>query len=77
LRECTEAVTHAEAADSTPSGHPVHAHPAGYSTHIRPPTPRSFGRAVGAQRRRAGIVSPRCPASSISSPACASIHPSG
>ncbi|MFG9350526.1 hypothetical protein ACEP28_34500, partial [Pseudomonas aeruginosa] len=24
-------------ADSTPSGHPVHAYPAGHSTHIRPP----------------------------------------
>ena len=38
-------------ADSTPSGHPVHAYPAGHSTHIRPPVPRPSGRAVGAQRR--------------------------
>lgn len=44
-------------------------------TLIRTPVPRSFGQAVGAQRRRGGIVSPRCPASSISSPACASIRP--
>ncbi|XTO33708.1 VRR-NUC domain-containing protein [Pseudomonas aeruginosa] len=34
------------AADSTPSGHPVHAYPAGHSTHIRPPVPRPSGRAV-------------------------------
>jgi transposase len=34
-----------------------------------------FGQAVGAQRRRGGIVSPRRPAPSISSPACASIRP--
>lgn len=30
-------------ADSTPSGHPVHAYPAGHSTHIRPPVPRPSG----------------------------------
>lgn len=62
-------------ADSTPSGHPVHAYPARHSAHIRPPVPRRSGRAVGAQRRRDGIVSLRRPASSISSPVCASIHP--
>ncbi len=44
-------------------------------TLIRTPVPRSFGQAVEAQRRRGGIVSPRCPASSISSPVCASTHP--
>ncbi|WP_256582755.1 DUF6035 family protein, partial [Pseudomonas sp. 1239] len=32
-------------------------------TLIRTPVPRSFGQAVGAQRRRGGIVSLRCPAS--------------
>ncbi len=42
---------HRQGADSTPSGHPVHAYPAGHSTHIRPPVPRPSGRAVGAQRR--------------------------
>ncbi|WP_262384246.1 hypothetical protein, partial [Pseudomonas fragi] len=31
-------------------------------TLIRTPVPRSFGQAVGAQRRRGGIVSLRCPA---------------
>ena len=47
-------------AHSTPSGHSVHAYPAGISTHIRPLVPRSFGRADVAQRRRASIVSLRC-----------------
>ncbi|MCK1884738.1 hypothetical protein MX648_18070, partial [Pseudomonas aeruginosa] len=37
-------------ADSTPSGHPVHAHLARHSTAIWPPVPRPSGRAVGAQR---------------------------
>ena len=45
-------------------------------TLIRTPVPRSFGQAVGAQRRRGGIVSLRCPASSISASVCALIHPS-
>lgn len=44
-----------------PSGHLFHGHP---------------GRAVGAQRRRAGIVSPGWLASSISASVCALIHPS-
>lgn len=44
-------------------------------TLIRTPVPRSFGQAVGAQRRRGGIVSLRCPASSISASVCALIHP--
>ncbi|WP_041771611.1 dynamin family protein [Stutzerimonas stutzeri] len=63
------------AADSTPSGHPVHAHLARHSTAIWPPVPRPSGRAVGAQRRRGCIVSLRCPVSSISSSVCASIRP--
>lgn len=63
-------------ADSTPSGHPVHAHLARHSTAIWPPVPRPSGRAVGAQRRRGGIVSPGWLASSISASVCALIHPS-
>lgn len=62
-------------ADSTPSGHPVRSHLARHSTAIWPPVPRPSGRAVGAQRRRGGIVSLRCPVSSISSSVCASTHP--
>ena len=69
IKDCTQA------ADSTPSGHPVRSHLARHSTAIWPPVPRPSGRAVGAQRRRAGIVSLRCPASSISSSVCASTHP--
>ncbi|WP_457774990.1 hypothetical protein [Shewanella xiamenensis] len=45
-------------------------------TLIRTPVPRSFGQAVGAQRRRGGIVSPGWLASSISASVCALIHPS-
>lgn len=44
-------------------------------TLIRTPVPRSFGQAVGAQRRRGCIVSLRRPAPSISSSVCASTHP--
>ena len=72
LNHCREPLL---VADSTPSGHTVHAHPAGHSTHIWPSVPRPFGQAVGAQRRRDGIVIPRCPASSIYSPVYASIRP--
>ncbi len=36
-------------------------HPDTQPTHIRTLVPRSFGQAVGAQRRRGGIVSLRCP----------------
>ncbi|MDC0845598.1 SDR family NAD(P)-dependent oxidoreductase [Pseudomonas aeruginosa] len=53
------------------SGQAFHGHLA-----IWPPVPRPSGRAVGAQRRRGGIVSPRCSASSISASVCALIHPS-
>ena len=63
-------------ADSTPSGHPVRSHLARHSTAIWPPVPRPSGRAVGAQRRRGGIVSPGWLASSISASVCALIHPS-
>ena len=63
-------------ADSTPSGHPVRSHLARHSTAIWPPVPRPSGRAVGAQRRRGGIVSPSWLASSISASVCALIHPS-
>ncbi|MDD2161402.1 hypothetical protein N1078_12520, partial [Pseudomonas sp. MIL19] len=44
-------------------------------TLIRTPVPRSFGQAVGAQRRRGCIVSLRRPAPSISSPAFSSTRP--
>ncbi len=64
------------AADSTPSGHPVRSHLARHSRAIWPPVPRPSGRAVGAQRRRGGIVSPGWLASSISASVCALIHPS-
>jgi methyl-accepting chemotaxis protein len=63
-------------ADSTPSGHPVRSHLARHSRAIWPPVPRPSGRAVGAQRRRGGIVSPGWLASSISASVCALIHPS-
>ncbi|WP_325948433.1 DUF7380 domain-containing protein [Pseudomonas putida] len=67
---------HTEIADSTPSGHPVRSHLARHSRAIWPPVPRPSGRAVGAQRRRGGIVSPGWLASSISASVCALIHPS-
>ncbi|AIL63096.1 hypothetical protein [Pseudomonas alkylphenolica] len=66
----------AKCADSTPSGHPVRSHLARHSRAIWPPVPRPSGRAVGAQRRRGGIVSPGWLASSISASVCALIHPS-
>ncbi|OSR72196.1 HTH-type transcriptional regulator PrtR [Pseudomonas syringae pv. actinidiae] len=55
-------------AHSTPSGHPVHQHPATYSTLIRPGS-----RSAATQVR---IVSLKSLSSSISLRACASIHPS-
>ncbi|WP_050483128.1 aminotransferase class V-fold PLP-dependent enzyme [Pseudomonas sp. Ant30-3] len=71
-----ERLTTPYGADSTPSGHPVRSHLARHSRAIWPPVPRPSGRAVGAQRRRGGIVSPGWLASSISASVCALIHPS-
>ncbi|WP_245232214.1 SDR family oxidoreductase [Thiorhodococcus minor] len=53
---CTRAAIPGLRAHSTPFGHPFHRHPAGDSMRIRPPVPRRFGRAVGAKRRRCGLV---------------------